>query len=124
MDDDLPPPIPAATLILMRPNRSGAPDILFIERAQTMAFAAGALVFPGGRIDADSGALYSQSALARPNSLSRGSGLRGQHAVWWRRWLGSRAMSAREPGQIRKEAALSGHRQAQRESPSRSDRRR
>src|SRR4051812_9111419 len=51
MDDDLPPPIPAATLILMRPRPSGAPDILFIERAQTMAFAAGALVFPGGRID-------------------------------------------------------------------------
>ncbi|HEY0313247.1 MAG TPA: NUDIX domain-containing protein [Allosphingosinicella sp.] len=51
MDDDLPPPIPAATLILMRPSPGGAPDILFIERAQTMAFAAGALVFPGGRID-------------------------------------------------------------------------
>src|SRR3954463_741098 len=35
----------------MRPRPGGAPDILFIERAQTMAFAAGALVFPGGRID-------------------------------------------------------------------------
>jgi 8-oxo-dGTP pyrophosphatase MutT (NUDIX family) len=51
MDDDLPPPIPAATLILMRPAAGGAPEILFLERAQTMAFAAGALVFPGGRID-------------------------------------------------------------------------
>ena len=30
---------------------------------------------------------------------------------------GSRAMSAREPGQVRKEAALSGHRQAQRDRP-------
>jgi 8-oxo-dGTP pyrophosphatase MutT (NUDIX family) len=52
MDEDLPPAIPAATLILMRPAPGGrAPDILFMERAQTMAFAAGALVFPGGRID-------------------------------------------------------------------------
>src|SRR4051812_41189633 len=33
-------------------------------------------------------------------------------------------MSAREPGQVRKEAALSGHRQAQRDSPGLSDRRR
>jgi 8-oxo-dGTP pyrophosphatase MutT (NUDIX family) len=51
MTEDLPPPIPAATLILMRPRRGGAPDILFVERTQAMAFAAGALVFPGGRID-------------------------------------------------------------------------
>ncbi|HMC92413.1 MAG TPA: NUDIX hydrolase [Allosphingosinicella sp.] len=52
MQEDLPPAIPAATLILMRPAADGgAPDILFIERARTMAFAAGALVFPGGRID-------------------------------------------------------------------------
>ena len=53
MSEDLPPPIPAATLILMRPRISRPPEILMMERAQTMAFAAGALVFPGGRIDAD-----------------------------------------------------------------------
>lgn len=47
---DLPDPIPAATLILMREGE-GAPQILFMERAETMAFAAGALVFPGGRIE-------------------------------------------------------------------------
>ena len=50
---DLPEPIPAATLILMRPADGGAPEILMMERARTMAFAAGALVFPGGRIDPD-----------------------------------------------------------------------
>jgi len=49
---DLPEPIPAATLILMRPVDSGPPELLMVERAKTMAFAAGALVFPGGRIDA------------------------------------------------------------------------
>jgi 8-oxo-dGTP pyrophosphatase MutT (NUDIX family) len=52
MPEDLPPPIPAATLILMRQPASGPPEILMMERAQGMAFAAGALVFPGGRIDA------------------------------------------------------------------------
>ena len=53
MDDDLPEAIPAATLVVMRPGPDGVPELLFMERAQTMAFAAGALVFPGGRIDAD-----------------------------------------------------------------------
>jgi 8-oxo-dGTP pyrophosphatase MutT (NUDIX family) len=53
MSDDLPEAIPAATLILMRPSASGPPELLMMERAETMAFAAGALVFPGGRIDPD-----------------------------------------------------------------------
>src|SRR6059058_1736412 len=43
--------IPAATLILVRERNSGAPELLMVERAEGMAFAAGALVFPGGRID-------------------------------------------------------------------------
>jgi 8-oxo-dGTP pyrophosphatase MutT (NUDIX family) len=50
---DLPDPIPAATLVLMRARESGPPELLVTERTGTMAFAAGALVFPGGRIDAD-----------------------------------------------------------------------
>ncbi|HYJ83823.1 MAG TPA: NUDIX hydrolase [Allosphingosinicella sp.] len=57
MDDDLPEAIPAATLILMRAARVGPPEILMLERAETMAFAAGALVFPGGRIDLEDHAL-------------------------------------------------------------------
>lgn len=47
------PAIPAATLILFRETRSGPAEHLMIERTAGMAFAAGALVFPGGRIDAD-----------------------------------------------------------------------
>lgn len=43
--------IPAATLILVRDRASAPAEILMVERAQGMAFAAGALVFPGGRID-------------------------------------------------------------------------
>jgi len=46
--------IPAATLVIMRPSESGGADeILMVKRAKTMAFAAGAVVFPGGRIDPD-----------------------------------------------------------------------
>ncbi len=54
---ELPDPIPAATLILMRPRSEGPPELLMMERTQHMAFAAGALVFPGGRIDPDDHAL-------------------------------------------------------------------
>jgi 8-oxo-dGTP pyrophosphatase MutT (NUDIX family) len=43
--------IPAATLILVRERSGGPPELLMVERAGGMAFAAGALVFPGGRID-------------------------------------------------------------------------
>ena len=48
---DLPEPIPAATLVLMRERAGGPPELLMMERTGHMAFAAGALVFPGGRID-------------------------------------------------------------------------
>lgn len=49
--EELPPPIPAATLVLMRPAPDGPPELLMMERPGHMAFAAGALVFPGGRIE-------------------------------------------------------------------------
>lgn len=48
MSDDA---IPAATLILVRERPGHAPELLMVERSGLMAFAAGALVFPGGRID-------------------------------------------------------------------------
>ena len=44
-------PIPAATLVVVRDRAAGAPELLMVERAAGMAFAGGALVFPGGRID-------------------------------------------------------------------------
>lgn len=47
MSDDA---IPAATLVLWR-DTADAPEILVVQRSAKMAFAAGALVFPGGRID-------------------------------------------------------------------------
>lgn len=48
MDDDA---IPAATLVVMRDMPSGPPELLMVTRTRRMAFAAGAMVFPGGRID-------------------------------------------------------------------------
>jgi len=52
--------IPAATLILIRDRADGPAELLMVERAQGMAFAAGALVFPGGRIDQADRALGEQ----------------------------------------------------------------
>ena len=43
--------IPAATLILFRERAGAVPELLITQRAAGMAFAGGALVFPGGRID-------------------------------------------------------------------------
>jgi 8-oxo-dGTP pyrophosphatase MutT (NUDIX family) len=48
---DLPPAIPAATLILYDESEAGPPQHLMIERSAAMAFMPGALVFPGGRIE-------------------------------------------------------------------------
>lgn len=45
------PAIPASTLIVVRERDGRAPELLIVERAQGMAFAGGAMVFPGGRID-------------------------------------------------------------------------
>jgi 8-oxo-dGTP pyrophosphatase MutT (NUDIX family) len=54
--------IPAATLIVVRePADGGAPELLMVERSQGMAFAAGAMVFPGGRTDAVDEALSASS---------------------------------------------------------------
>jgi 8-oxo-dGTP pyrophosphatase MutT (NUDIX family) len=72
MDDN--PPIPAATLIVMRASAAGPPDILVVERAAAMAFAGGAIVFPGGRIDPADVLLADR--LGRPADAARISAIR------------------------------------------------
>ena len=48
----MPEPIPASTLVIFRDQPgNNAPDLLMVERSAKMAFAAGAAVFPGGRVD-------------------------------------------------------------------------
>jgi 8-oxo-dGTP pyrophosphatase MutT (NUDIX family) len=59
------PGIPAATLILFRDRAEGEPEVLMVERHRKMAFAGGAMVFPGGRIDAGDHALAQNEALIR-----------------------------------------------------------
>lgn len=49
--------IPAATLVVMRERSGAPPELLMVERTARMAFAGGAMVFPGGRIDDDDHAL-------------------------------------------------------------------
>ena len=45
------PPIPAATLVIFRDREAALPELLMVERSERLAFAGGALVFPGGRVD-------------------------------------------------------------------------
>lgn len=49
---EVPPAIPAATLVIFRncPD-GGAPQLLMVQRSKEMRFAGGAAVFPGGRVD-------------------------------------------------------------------------
>ena len=44
---------PAATLVLFRASATGPDQLLVVERSAVMAFAGGAMVFPGGRVDLD-----------------------------------------------------------------------
>lgn len=44
------PALPASSILLIRDGRGGL-EVLMIERAKTMRFAPGALVFPGGKVD-------------------------------------------------------------------------
>jgi 8-oxo-dGTP pyrophosphatase MutT (NUDIX family) len=69
--------IPAATLVVWRdtePGSNAAPDILVVERSAKMAFAAGAIVFPGGRIDSADRELA--TAIGRPDDAARITAIR------------------------------------------------
>lgn len=68
------PAIPAATLIVMRDTVGAPPELLMVERSAGMAFAGGAMVFPGGRID-----LADDAAAARfdlPDAAARIAAIR------------------------------------------------
>ena len=55
---------PAATIILVRDLPQGPPLLFMMRRAQTMGFAAGAMVFPGGKVDQQDAAIAADPALA------------------------------------------------------------
>lgn len=68
------PAIPAATLIVMRDRVGQPPELLMVERSASMAFAGGAMVFPGGRVDAadESGA----TSHSQPDAAARIAAIR------------------------------------------------
>lgn len=72
---DLPPAIPAATLVLMRQGAHG-PELLVMERTSGMAFAAGALVFPGGRVDADDHVIAETIGMGVEQAAARAAAIR------------------------------------------------
>lgn len=51
------PALPASSVLLIRDGRGGL-EVLMIERAKTMRFAPGALVFPGGKVDTEDTQLW------------------------------------------------------------------
>ena len=55
---------PAATIVLLRERPNGQVEIFMVERADTMGFAAGMMVFPGGKVDAEDHLLAADEALA------------------------------------------------------------
>jgi 8-oxo-dGTP pyrophosphatase MutT (NUDIX family) len=65
MSDNLPPTIPAATLILFDESEPGPARHIMLERSAGMTFAAGMLVFPGGRVEPEDDALAAMPSLLR-----------------------------------------------------------
>ncbi len=69
-------PIPAATLVILRDVPGRAPDLLMVERARSMAFAGGAMVFPGGRVDPGDHALAAEIGAADDDGAARIAAIR------------------------------------------------
>jgi len=65
--------IPAATLVVWRDAEAG-PEILVVERSARMAFAAGAIVFPGGRVD--EGDRLLAASIGQPDEAARVTAIR------------------------------------------------
>jgi 8-oxo-dGTP pyrophosphatase MutT (NUDIX family) len=78
---ETPAPIPAATLVIfrdgiLRDTAKHLPEILMVERAKTMTFAGGALVFPGGRVEASDHGLAAQLGHAGDDGAGRIAAIR------------------------------------------------
>ncbi|MFT3778161.1 MAG: MBL fold metallo-hydrolase [Ottowia sp.] len=56
------PPLPAATVLLLRDAAEGGVEVLMTRRSLTASFAPGAYVFPGGGIDAADAAAHARAA--------------------------------------------------------------
>lgn len=77
--EELSPATPAATVVIFRTDPQGGPPLLcMVERSAKMAFAPGAAVFPGGRVDPDDFVLADRIApeLARDEGAARIAAIR------------------------------------------------
>ena len=86
---DVPPPIPAATVVLVRD--AGALEVLMLRRNSKIAFG-GMWVFPGGRIDPEDYPADRDPDAAARNAAVRealeetGIALAGDDFVWFAHW--------------------------------------
>jgi len=72
--DESAAPVPAATVVLVRPGRNG-PEVLLTRRPASMAFAADMHVFPGGRVDrADADPSLAARSVLTPADVARALG--------------------------------------------------
>jgi 8-oxo-dGTP pyrophosphatase MutT (NUDIX family) len=97
VDDELPPAIPAATVVLLRDGADGL-ETLMLRRNSKLAFAGGAWVFPGGRIDpedypdgapsTDDGAVAAAARTAAVREAMEEAGLAvdPEGLVWFAHW--------------------------------------
>jgi 8-oxo-dGTP pyrophosphatase MutT (NUDIX family) len=96
-EDELPPAIPAATVVLLRDGADGL-ETLMLRRNSKLAFAGGAWVFPGGRIDPedypggavsdDAGAVQAAARTAAVREAMEEAGLvvDPDALVWFAHW--------------------------------------
>ncbi len=95
--EDLPPAIPAATVVLLRDGADGV-ETLMLRRDSKLAFAGGAWVFPGGRIDpedypggvvsdeAEAVLTAARNAAAREAMEEAGLVVDADSLVWFAHW--------------------------------------
>ncbi len=110
-EEELPPAIPAATVVLLRDGADGV-ETLMLRRNSKLAFAGGAWVFPGGRIDPEDypGGVVSddddavltaaRNAAAREAMEEAGLAVDPETLVWFAHWTPGRARArdASRPG--------------------------
>lgn len=90
-DEDLPPAIPAATVVLLRDAPDGV-ETLMLRRNSKLAFAGGAWVFPGGRIDPEDypsdgeAAGAARTAAVREAKEEAGLEVDPESLVWFAHW--------------------------------------
>lgn len=85
-------PLPAATLLVLRPGRAG-PEVLLTQRASNLRFGADMWVFPGGRVD--DGDAGHRAAAARETAEETGIEVEPDELIPLTRWVTPPGLPAR-----------------------------